>query len=424
MLVVLVSRLHQLDGSRHDVGVLGCDVFRFSDVGLQIEEFDRRGGFFQPNRLPASAKQNRLADASFVELPVQELVPLLVAVAAEQRGHEAVFDFGEFSLRVVASLVIGVLVDQLLDVGDFLFQPIELGDLVGHFAQATVLALQGEHPFHVREHGRVLQLPLDFFEALQFRLQAGVHVGERPKNWIWNRDQKAERVRLPLSCRVTTATAQRELHPLECVPANSCRCQTRPAGASDGSYAPLTFQLYFLANFSTRPALSTNFIVPVKNGWHCEQISTCSFTDVLRVLISVPQLQWTMTSWYLGWMPSFMATPETFTNDGKTAARPPRPKSEGAESMGTHLNRQVCTRMSRTTRTDRRSVRSKYSLESFLWLMSIPRRHLFPNRQRAAPCRDGRSTWSFSDTSIHQIGIRSRFDEHRPDRRFRRIQLP
>ena len=57
------------------------------------------------------------------------------------------------------------------------------------------------------------------------------------------------------------------------------------------AFAPLTVQLYFLENFSTRPALSTNFIVPVKNGWHCEQISTCSLAEVLRVLNSVPQLQ-------------------------------------------------------------------------------------------------------------------------------------
>ena len=30
----------------------------------------------------------------------------------------------------------------------------------------------------------------------------------------------------------------------------------------------------FFLNFSTRPALSMNFCLPVKKGWHWEQIST------------------------------------------------------------------------------------------------------------------------------------------------------
>ena len=36
-------------------------------------------------------------------------------------------------------------------------------------------------------------------------------------------------------------------------------------------------QLYFFWNFSTRPVVSTNFILPVKNGWQAEQISTVMF---------------------------------------------------------------------------------------------------------------------------------------------------
>ena len=32
------------------------------------------------------------------------------------------------------------------------------------------------------------------------------------------------------------------------------------------AFAPLIFQLYFFENFSTRPALSMNYIVPVKTG--------------------------------------------------------------------------------------------------------------------------------------------------------------
>src|SRR5207247_1043221 len=68
------------------------------------------------------------------------------------------------------------------------------------------------------------------------------------------------------------------------------------SGAAAGAAGPLIFQLYFFANFSTRPALSMNFIWPVKNGWPCEQISTCNFVAVLRVTNLVLPLQTTSTS--------------------------------------------------------------------------------------------------------------------------------
>ena len=66
-------------------------------------------------------------------------------------------------------------------------------------------------------------------------------------------------------------------------------------------------QLYFFWNFSTRPVVSTNFILPVKNGWHAEQISTVMFFLVLRVANLLPQPQVTVASSYLGWMSFFMA---------------------------------------------------------------------------------------------------------------------
>src|ERR1044072_4938977 len=42
-------------------------------------------------------------------------------------------------------------------------------------------------------------------------------------------------------------------------------------------------QLYLRWNFSTRPVVSTNFILPVKNGWQAEQISTEMMLRMLRV---------------------------------------------------------------------------------------------------------------------------------------------
>src|SRR5262245_5134359 len=68
-------------------------------------------------------------------------------------------------------------------------------------------------------------------------------------------------------------------------------------------------QLYFFWNFSTRPVVSTYFILPVKNGWQAEQISTLMVFLVLRVLNLLPQPQVTVASSYFGWMPSFMAWP-------------------------------------------------------------------------------------------------------------------
>ena len=59
-------------------------------------------------------------------------------------------------------------------------------------------------------------------------------------------------------------------------------------------------QLYLLWNFSTRPVVSTNFILPVKNGWQAEQISTVMFFFVLRVTNLLPQPQVTVASTYSG----------------------------------------------------------------------------------------------------------------------------
>lgn len=50
----------------------------------------------------------------------------------------------------------------------------------------------------------------------------------------------------------------------------------------------------FLLNRSTRPAVSTNFCFPVKNGWQALQISTLMRGAVLRVVNVLPHAQWTV----------------------------------------------------------------------------------------------------------------------------------
>src|SRR5258707_14147635 len=85
------------------------------------------------------------------------------------------------------------------------------------------------------------------------------------------------------------------------------------AGSSLATAAPtapcffLWSQLYLRWNFSTRPVVSTYFILPVKKGWQAEQISTMMFFLVLRVVNLLPQPQVTVASSYLGWMSFFMA---------------------------------------------------------------------------------------------------------------------
>jgi hypothetical protein len=65
------------------------------------------------------------------------------------------------------------------------------------------------------------------------------------------------------------------------------------------------FSAYFWRKRSTRPAVSTNFCLPVKNGWQFEQISRCNSPAVERVCQVLPQAHRTVAVAYSGWMPAF-----------------------------------------------------------------------------------------------------------------------
>ena len=62
----------------------------------------------------------------------------------------------------------------------------------------------------------------------------------------------------------------------------------RQAGAEP---EPLRLRPYLRWKRSTRPAVSTSFCLPVKNGWHAEQISTWMVGTVERVSMTLPQAQ-------------------------------------------------------------------------------------------------------------------------------------
>ena len=73
-----------------------------------------------------------------------------------------------------------------------------------------------------------------------------------------------------------------------------------PAVAGVAVFWKLYVPPNFLLNFSTRPAVSTNFCLPVKNGWQAEQMSTLMRADVLRVVNVLPHAQWAVQVWYFG----------------------------------------------------------------------------------------------------------------------------
>ena len=67
----------------------------------------------------------------------------------------------------------------------------------------------------------------------------------------------------------------------------------------------LSFLSYFWRNRSTRPAVSINFCLPVKNGWHWLQMSVWISDAVERVWKVLPHAHLTVAVWYSGWMPTF-----------------------------------------------------------------------------------------------------------------------
>src|SRR5271157_1479952 len=66
------------------------------------------------------------------------------------------------------------------------------------------------------------------------------------------------------------------------------------------SALPASDLAYLRRKRSTRPAVSTSFCLPVKKGWHLEQISTRILSVVEAVTNSLPQAQRTVVFRSLG----------------------------------------------------------------------------------------------------------------------------
>jgi hypothetical protein len=67
---------------------------------------------------------------------------------------------------------------------------------------------------------------------------------------------------------------------------------------------------YFCRKRSTRPAVSTSFCFPVKNGWQALQMSVWISATVERVWNVLPQAHFTVASAYSGCMSAFIGAPQ------------------------------------------------------------------------------------------------------------------
>ena len=83
--------------------------------------------------------------------------------------------------------------------------------------------------------------------------------------------------------------------------------KTPPRDSRGGAWVSQNYSSpYLVLNFSTRPPLVVNFWVPVKNGWHAEQMSVLISDSVDLVINVLPHAQVTLHSLYSGWIPFFM----------------------------------------------------------------------------------------------------------------------
>ena len=77
----------------------------------------------------------------------------------------------------------------------------------------------------------------------------------------------------------------------DCAKAENFYLAAAAAAGAGADFWKLYVPPNFLLNRSRRPAVSTNFCLPVKNGWQALQISTAMRAIVLRVVNVLPQAQ-------------------------------------------------------------------------------------------------------------------------------------
>jgi hypothetical protein len=220
-----------------------------------IEITDEQRGLVAPGARPQLHDAPGPIGILVVGAEIEQLVPLPLP----PRPQFGQLRLGQFLQLGVAGGHRDVLVDLPLERD-------ELAILQREPGERAVLAGRGRKPRLVREHLGIDEGALQFLEPGELGFELVAHGSGR---------------------------------------ADSARF--RRAADSDGqdgfaSAAGFFFRLAYPApanldlNFSMRPAVSTNFSLPVKNGWHMLQMSTLISGTVLRVENVLPQPQRTTVS--------------------------------------------------------------------------------------------------------------------------------
>src|SRR5207249_7115115 len=213
------------------------------------------GGILGEEEGPQSLRERRLAGPQILELELGQLAELGIAGLTEE--PLGLFDLAEERLVFAEGL------DDRLELGSGLGElrvlgapgrrrPRRAGELPRELSVATLDLTE------LIEHGGALRRPSGP------RARRHPLAGEPPR-------------RRPTWSRPRTP------------PARDAQAPHAPAPAGDrgGRYAG--FRPYFFWKRSTRPAVSTSFCLPVKKGWHFEQISTRRPGRVDRVWTTSPQ---------------------------------------------------------------------------------------------------------------------------------------
>jgi hypothetical protein len=91
---------------------------------------------------------------------------------------------------------------------------------------------------------------------------------------------------------------------------------------------------YFCRKRSTRPAVSTNFCFPVKNGWQTLQMSVWISAIVERVWNVFPHAHFTVAVAYSGWISAFIGASNDFERQLGNIPAPAR-KRQADKDLGT-----------------------------------------------------------------------------------------
>src|SRR5581483_1100037 len=170
--------------------------------------------------------------------------------------------------------VLVFLAEKLLVLGDVALDALPLAPAGDRLLELRALARERRELAAVRDDGRVGDQPLELRVAALDLRQALEHLSSGKKRG---------------GGRSSAWTEPRHRRPTG-----------RPTRGYAGWEPGVPLRPYFRWKRSTRPAVSTSFCLPVKNGWHAAQISTWIWGTVERVSTTLPQAQTMLAFSYRG----------------------------------------------------------------------------------------------------------------------------